>query len=112
MKPADVRRGDLVTVAIQGDLGKPRPALAVQTDLVPDYPSVVVLPMTTTLVSAPLIRITVDAVPETGLRTISQIMIDKPSTVLRQRLGPTFGRVDSDTLGRVSRSLAVWLGLT
>ncbi len=111
MKPVEVRRGDLVTVALQGDLGKPRPALVVQTDLVPDYPSIVILPLTTTLVSAPLVRVTVEAMPETGLRMISQIMIDKPSTVPRRRLGPTFGRIDDDTLGRVSRSLAVWLGL-
>ena len=28
-----VKRGDLVTVALQGDLGKPRPALVIQSDL-------------------------------------------------------------------------------
>jgi len=111
LKHAEARRGDLVTVTLQGDFGKPRPALVVQTDLVPDYPSVVVLPITTMLISAPLVRITVEAVPETGLHTISQIMIDKPSTVPRHRLGPTFGRIDEDALGRVSRSLALWLGL-
>lgn len=111
MKRAEARRGDLVTVAMQGDFGKPRPALVVQTDLVSEHPSVVVLPLTTTLISAPLLRITVEALPETGLHTISQIMVDKPSTVPRQRLGPMFGRVDDDTMSRVSRSLAIWLGL-
>jgi mRNA interferase MazF len=29
---AGVRRGDLVTVAVAGDYGKPRPALVVQDD--------------------------------------------------------------------------------
>ncbi len=27
-----MRRGDIVTVAIQGDFGKPRPALVIQSD--------------------------------------------------------------------------------
>ena len=28
-----MKRGDLVTIALQGDYGKPRPALVVQSDL-------------------------------------------------------------------------------
>jgi mRNA interferase MazF len=28
-----VKRGDVVTVAVQGDYGKPRPAVVVQSDL-------------------------------------------------------------------------------
>jgi mRNA interferase MazF len=106
-----VRRGNIVAVALQGDLGKPRPALIVQTDLVLDHPSSVVLPMTTTLISAPLIRITVEATPETGLRDTSQIMVDKPMTVSSPRFGGVIGRVDDDLMVRVSRALAVWLGL-
>jgi len=48
-----VKRGDVVTVALQGDHGKPRPALVIQSDLVADHPSIVVLPLTSTLTSAP-----------------------------------------------------------
>jgi mRNA-degrading endonuclease toxin of MazEF toxin-antitoxin module len=32
MISTDVTRGDIVTVALQGDHGKPRPALIVQSD--------------------------------------------------------------------------------
>lgn len=28
-----MRRGDIVTIALQGDYGKPRPALIIQSDL-------------------------------------------------------------------------------
>jgi mRNA interferase MazF len=34
----DVRRGDLVTVALPGDYGKPRPALVIQSDLFAEHP--------------------------------------------------------------------------
>jgi mRNA interferase MazF len=41
-----VKRGDLVTVALPGDLGKPRPALIIQSDLFDAHPSVAILPVT------------------------------------------------------------------
>jgi mRNA interferase MazF len=106
-----VKRGDLVTVALQGDHGKPRPALIIQTDLIPSHPSIVVLPVTTTIISAPLLRITLEPLPETGLRTLSQVMVDKPIAVRRERLGKVIGHIDEPTLGRITRSLAMWLGI-
>ena len=44
-----MRRGDLVTIALQGDYGKPRPALIVQSDLFNEHPSVTILPVTSEL---------------------------------------------------------------
>lgn len=42
-------RGDLVTIAMQGDFGKPRPALVVQANQFSEHGSVTVLPVTSTL---------------------------------------------------------------
>jgi len=106
-----MRRGDLVTVALQGDLGKPRPALVVQSDLFGAHPSVTVLPITSTHQDAPLLRIAVPAGPATGLNLASQIMVDKPQSVPRSRLGPVFGHADDETMLAVNRALAVFLGL-
>ncbi|WP_348524792.1 type II toxin-antitoxin system PemK/MazF family toxin, partial [Paracoccus marinaquae] len=61
-----MRRGDLVTVALQGDYGKPRPALIIQADQFSDLGSVVILPVTSTMVDAPLLRLTVAPSPENG----------------------------------------------
>ena len=38
-----MKRGDLVTVAVSGDYGKPRPALVVQSDLFAELPTVTVV---------------------------------------------------------------------
>ena len=40
-----MQRGDLVVVAMQGDHGKPRPALVIQSDLFDELPTVTVLPL-------------------------------------------------------------------
>ncbi len=106
-----MRRGDLVTVALQGDYGKPRPALVIQTDQFADLGSVVILPLTSTIVDAPLLRPTVDPSPDNGLRAPSQIMLDKPMTVKSDKVGAAFGRLDDVTMISVNRSLALLLGL-
>jgi mRNA interferase MazF len=47
---------------------------------------------------------------ENGLRTPSQVMVDKAMTVRRDRVGPPLGRLDNDTLVAVNRSLTLFLG--
>jgi mRNA interferase MazF len=67
-----MRRGDLVTVALQGDIGKPRPALVIQSDLFEAHPSVTILPVTSELIDAPLLRVSVAPDASNGLRAASQ----------------------------------------
>ena len=107
-----MNRGDLVVVSAPGDYGKPRPALIIQSDLFnATHASVVVCLMTTDLTDAPLIRLDVEPTPENGLKQRSQIMIDKAVALRRERMGARIGRLDADTLVRVNRSLALFLGL-
>jgi mRNA interferase MazF len=107
-----LKRGDLVVVAVPGDYGKPRPALIVQADVFNEmHASVTVVPVTSTLVDAPLFRLIVESSPSNGLRSLSQLMIDKMTTVRRARIGPTIGHVDDDILLRVGRAMALWLGI-
>lgn len=106
-----MRRGDIVTVAVNGDFGKPRPALVIQSDLFDSAGTVTVLLMTSDLVEAPLIRLTLEPSAANGLRQPSQIMIDKAISVRRERIGTVIGRADTETMMAVSRSLALFLGL-
>lgn len=107
-----MRRGELVTVALQGDLGKPRPALVIQSDLFNEtHPTVTVVPVTSEIRSAPLFRITIEPSAANGLNKVSQIMVDKPVSISRDRLGAPFGRIEDEAMLRVNRALAVWIGL-
>lgn len=106
-----MRRGDLVTVAMSGDFGKPRPALVIQADRFAETPTVTVLLVTGTRVNAPLLRIDVLPTEDNGLRKASQVMVDKAMTVKRDKLGSPFGRVNDATMLSVTRSLALFLGV-
>lgn len=106
-----LRRGDLVLVALQGDFGKPRPALVVQSDLFAAHSTVAILPLTSEILDAPLFRVAIEPTPANGLKALSQVMVDKPYTVARRKLGARIGRIDERTLLRVNQSLMVWLGL-
>ena len=46
----------------------------------------------------------------TGLERVSQITVDKLTTVRRANLGQRIGRIDSTTMVAVEQSLAVFLG--
>ena len=104
-------RGDLVTVALQGDLGKPRPALIIQSDYFAEHPSTVILPVTSELRQAPLFRIDIVPTAENGLRRRSQVMADKPQSVSRARLGARIGKLGRDQMVAVERALALFLGI-
>ena len=104
-------RGDVVTVAIQGDFGKPRPALVIQADAFAEHPTVTVLLVSTTLVDGPLLRLTVAPDAANGLRETSQIMIDKAMTVRRAKVGRTVGQLEADVMLEVERRLALFLGI-
>jgi mRNA interferase MazF len=105
-----MKRGDLVTVALQGDLGKPRPALVIQSDLFGAHPSVTVLPVTGELRKVPLFRIPVVPDELNGLTKPSQVMVDKPQSIAREKIGTVIGRLDDETMLAVNRALAVFLG--
>ena len=104
-------RGDFVTIAMQGDFGKPRPALVIQADPFGEHTTVTVLPVTSTLVAAPLLRITVQPNVENGLQKPSQVMLDKTMTVKRDKIGQALGRIDVDAMVEIERCLAVFLGI-
>jgi len=106
-----MKRGDLVTIAMQGDFGKPRPALVIQADAFVDLLSLTLLPVSSSLLDAPRLRVPLQPNAANGLQKPSQVMVDKAMTVKRERVGPAFGRIDPDTLIEVERCLAIFLGI-
>jgi mRNA interferase MazF len=105
-------RGDVVTVAAAGDYGKPRPAVIVQTDALPEsLGSVVICQMTSDVQPATDFRVTIEPNDANGLRAISQVMTDKPVTVRRERIGRLIGCLGAADMARVNVALAFVMGL-
>lgn len=104
-------RGDVVSAVIHGEVGNPRPALVIQANQFGEHTSVTVLPITSKLVAAPLLRVTVQPSAITGLKKLSQVMVDKAMTVTRETVGSTIGRITPEALLEVERCLAVFLGI-
>jgi mRNA interferase MazF len=107
----EVKRGDVVTIVLPGAYGKPRPALVIQSELFEALGSVTVLPVTSELRAAPLLRIAIEPSTGNGLRKKSQVMVDKIQTVRRDKVGTTIGRMHEDAIVAVDRALAIFLGL-
>ena len=104
-------RGDLEAIAMQGDFGKPRLALVIQITAFNALETVTVLPVTGTLMDAPLLRVSIQPSAENGLKMPSQVMVDKAMTVRREKLGPAFGRANAKATADIERCLAVFLGI-
>ena len=107
-----MRRGSIVTIALQGDFGKPRPALVLQSDVFNDiHATFTVALISSSLVQAPIFRLDVTPNKQNGLSKESQIQIDKIMSIRKERIGAVIGEIDESILVRVNRALALWLGL-
>lgn len=104
------QRGDLVTVSLQGDYDKPRPALVIQSDLLTDLENVVLCPVTSDLRHA-VFRVTVEPNPANGLHALSQVMVDKLSMLPRTKISEPFGRLDADRMKAIDRALLLVIGV-
>ncbi len=105
-----MKRGDLVTIVLKGDYGKPRPALVIQSDFFNEHPSTTVLPVTIELRQAPLFRIEVQPSAGNGLKKTSQVMVDKVQTIPTEKVGQVIGHLEDAAMVTVNRALALWLG--
>ena len=107
-----MRRGEIWTIAGRGDYtGKPRPAVIVQDDSFDATGSITICASTTDPTEAPLFRIRVEPTEQNGLREASSLMVDKLTTVHKERVGSKVGRLDDQDLVRLNRAILVFLGL-
>jgi mRNA interferase MazF len=107
-----MKRADVWTVAGGPDYaGKPRPAVILQDDLFDATASVTLCPFTTHEADAPLLRLPVEPSERNGLRTASQLMIDKITTVSKSKLQSRIGRLSDEDIVRLNRAVMVFLGL-
>ncbi len=84
----------------------------IQADAYADIPSVTILPLTSELRRVPLVRVTVNPDRANGLKLVSQVMVDKPNTVAREKAGAVFGSLSANDLVQVDQMLSSFLGLS
>ena len=107
-----MKRGDVVLLVAQGDMGKPRPGVIVQADELGDTTnSILVCPMSSDVTEFHQLRPVVEPSVTNGLRLRSQIMTDKMIPLRHDRIRRTIGRIDRETSERLDRALLVVLGL-
>jgi mRNA interferase MazF len=106
-----MRRGDIVTVAVAGDYGKPRPAVIIQANWLDDTDSVLVCQITSTERDILAYRLKVEPDVGTGLRGISYVMADKIFAVKRLKSRAVIGGFPDVVMVRLDEILAVVIGL-
>jgi mRNA interferase MazF len=107
-----LKRGEIWTQAGGPDnLGKPRPAVIIQADRCDATASITICGFTTTNIDAPMFRVPIDPHPATGLSARSFLMVDKITTISRQKLANRIGRLSGKDLARVDQAIVLFLGL-
>ncbi len=107
-----MKRGNVVTVAMQGDFEKPRPVLILQSDVFSDiHPTLTVALISSEIVQAPIFRLDIEPSETNGLSRPSQVQIDKIISIRSEKIGSVIGELNDAMMVRVNRALALWLGL-
>ncbi|WP_040283590.1 type II toxin-antitoxin system PemK/MazF family toxin [Tessaracoccus massiliensis] len=106
-----MKRGELWTVAGGVYASKPRPAIIVQDDVFDQTDSVTVVPLTTRLIDAPLLRLRIPAGGAGGLSQVSDVMVDRLTTVRRSNVQVRVGRLSSQQMVDLERLLMTFLGM-
>ena len=90
-----MKRGEIWTAAGGKDYaGKPRPVVVIQDDRFEGTASVTICAFTTDPTDAPLFRLQVEPSEANSLREPSRLMVDKITTVARDKLGSKIGCLD------------------
>jgi len=84
----------------------------VQGDRFDATQSITVCGVTSIPTEAPLFRLSIAPSLENGLKTESHLMVDKITTIRKNRLGQRVGKLDDADVIRLNRAIMIFLGLT
>jgi len=105
-------RGEIWTVAGAKDYaGKPRPAVILQDDRLDATEPITICVVTTDPAEAPLFRVPIAPNERNGLNAPSRLMVDKITTVPKNKLGRRIGHLDAKDIQRVNQAILIFLGL-
>lgn len=107
-----MKRGEIWTVSGgSGYAGKPRPVVIVQDDRFDVTESITICAFTTREKDSPLFRLRIEPDGQNALNEPSSLMVDKITTVPKNRLGRRIGRIGDSDIVRLNRAMLVFLGI-
>lgn len=107
-----IKRGEVVICVFPKDVGKPRPAVVVQSDLFNEtHSSITVCPVTSHTKDCSLFRLDIKPTKVNGLQTPSQVMIDKLMSIRTNKIRESIGHLTTDEVTQVNNALSLWLNL-
>ena len=84
--------------------GKPQPAVIVQDDRCDATASITICAFTSDETEAPLFRLTVEPTARNGLKAESRLIVDKLTTVSKDKLGKQIGSLGDQNMLRLNRA--------
>ena len=109
-----MKRGDIVVLNLGGNVGKPRPALIIQADILNQddrLATTIVLPLTSELLAMEVIRFKIEPTETNGLQVASQVMIDKIMQVEKIRVQKVVGHLTKKQIDEIESRLLAILGI-
>jgi len=109
-----MNRGDVVVLNLGGNIGKPRPALILQANILNQddrLSTTIVLPLTSELLKMEVIRYKIEPNNTNGLQVTSQVMIDKIMQIEKSRVQKIIGSVTKKQLDEIESRLLAVLGI-
>ncbi|MBO0906453.1 type II toxin-antitoxin system PemK/MazF family toxin [Jiella sonneratiae] len=108
-----MKRGDVFTVSTRGAAGKPRPAVILMADeFIRTNRPVILCPLTSDLIDAPLARVRIQPSAINGLRLVSDAMLERLGVALPREVGDRIGSLERGDLDHIDAALINILGLT
>ncbi len=107
-----MRRGELRLGNVQGDHGKRRPVLVVQSNSLNEaHATILICLLSSDIQDFPECRIDIAPDSANGLERTSQAATDKIFAIRRERLSDPIGTVSEAVMDKVTRSLAFSFGM-
>ena len=107
-----MKRGEIWTASGGADYaGKPRPVVIVQDDRFDATASITICAFTSDPTDAPLFRVLIEPDGTNGLKLHFRLMVDKITTVPKEKLGAQIGTLKAEDMTRLNRAILVFLGL-
>lgn len=106
-----MKRGDLITVVVTGEHGKPRPAVVIQSNKLETAATVLVCLLTSQVDRLSDSRFRIEPASTNGLRKPSLIQVEKIYPMNRTKCGPKIGSLSNDQMEILDQTLTFVLGL-